>query len=155
MSNNNIITKSDYLNWWQYQSTLMWSRIKTSTLLEAGLLGGGYKLWEANQILLLFLVFLCGSFLQLIISVLMHRDSQFMNTLKKIIDDDLPGMQKTGQFPHIGKPFLGMPGRVIAIGIPIFLVFFNLAIFICMFLIDYSATTNFKIIVANQGSIIV
>ena len=30
---------------WQYESTMMWSRVKTVALIEAGGLAGAYKVW--------------------------------------------------------------------------------------------------------------
>jgi len=112
---NNNMTGEEALRFWREQSDLMWSRIRTATVIEAGGLTGWYNLYfnkEAYQPLsfwfsvsLLFLT----CFLLLILTLLMERDAQYMNRCQEIASDKMP-KPKNARF--------GLSGRRLAISIP-------------------------------------
>lgn len=102
---------------WQYQSSMMWSRVKTVALIEAGGLAGSYKVWGDGLTSLATGILMLASMLLLTVGVLMYRDSQYMEACRRDAGELFPRL--------IGRPFLGVSGRYIAFGTPILLATVN------------------------------
>jgi len=115
------ISPEEAIKLWQEESKLMWSRIQTVSVLEAGVLTGWYKLCETNQSLLAKALLIVGSLLMFIIGILMHRDAQYMKACEDAAGDNFPKPQ---------KPCLHISGRWIAIGIIFILTVCNLLLLI-------------------------
>ena len=115
------MTREEAVKFWREQSNLMWSRIQTAAVVEAGGLTGWYYLFFKETsfgfwVSLLILGF--SGILLLILSVLMRRDAQYMDHCGKIAGNKLPRPTK--------KPLFGWNGRMIAIGIPFVLGVLNI-----------------------------
>jgi len=102
--------EEDAVAFWQFQSKLMWSRIQTATVIEAGVLGGWYQLWRANYSRLAVAILVLGAVLLLVVSLLMHRDSQYMKTCETRAGE---------RIPKPGTPILKVTGRQIAVLAPL------------------------------------
>lgn len=113
MSDNDAVTL------WQFQSKLMWSRIQTATVIEAGVLGGWYQLWESGRSALTVAILLLGAALLLVVSLLMRRDSQYMTACETRAGD---------RIPKPGPPLLKLKGRRIAVLVPLSLAICNVVL---------------------------
>ena len=132
------MTKEEAVKFWREQSNLMWSRIQTAAVVEAGGLTGWYHLFFKDTPFgfcssLVMLGF--SGILLLVLSVLMRRDAQYMDRCGEIAGNKLP---RTTQ-----KPLFGWNGRTLAIGIPLVLGELNI-----IFVIILAATYWGKYILA-------
>lgn len=118
-----MANEDDILSLWQFQSKLMWSRIQTSAVIEAAVIGGWYQTWNTSRSALSIAILLLGAFLLLIVSILMHRDGQYMTAYETIAGN---------RIPKIKKPFLGIKGHCIAVFIPSFLAIANIVLVFTM-----------------------
>jgi uncharacterized membrane protein YtjA (UPF0391 family) len=74
---------------WKYQSQLLWNRIKTASIIEAGTLGATHALshdekWQNTSLPCAVLFF--SSLLLFCVILLMGRDHQYLETFRSIAD---------------------------------------------------------------------
>jgi hypothetical protein len=98
--------------YWRFQSSQMWSRIQTTSFVEAGVLTGWYTVYKEKAFFLGTMILLIGAVILIVIALLMLRDSQYMKACEKRIGNN---------FPRPDEPFLKISGRIIAVGLPILL----------------------------------
>lgn len=113
------MAEDDMVSFWQAQSNLMWSRVQTASVIEAGTLAGWYKVWGDKHLGLALAVLLLGVGLLVVVSLLMHRDSQYMDACERVASN---------RIPKPSSPFLGLSGRCIAVGLPLLLAICNLVL---------------------------
>lgn len=142
MCENNSLKKSDYLELWKFQSNLMWSRIKTTSTIVAAILTGSFYMSEKRWYLLINLILLFGSIFLFIMSILMHRDSQFMKMCKMKINSDTMGFENLDEFPKIEPLLKKWSGRRIAIYTPIISIYFIYSILYLNFILKSLTSCN-------------
>jgi hypothetical protein len=108
------MTPDEAVKFWLEESKLMWSRVQTVSALEAATVGGWYATKSDPNLGLAIMG--VGTFLMLLICLLMKRDAQFMHACQAIAGDKMP---------PVAKPLFGLRGRHIAVIIPIVLVLAN------------------------------
>ncbi len=124
------MTREEAVKFWREQSNLMWSRIQTAAVVEAGGLTGWYHLFFKNTHFGFFsslAVLGLSGLLLLVISVLMKRDAQYMDRCGEIAGNKLPRTT--------GKPLFGWNGRKLAIGIPLALGEINILVVLILVVI--------------------
>lgn len=109
----------DAVSFWQAQSKLMWSRVQTTSVIEAGTLTGWYKVWEDQHPYLGVAILLLGTGILFIVSLLMRRDSQYMDACERVAGDRMPSPS---------PPLLGLSGRRIAVALPLLLAIINVVL---------------------------
>jgi hypothetical protein len=111
--------QEDAIKFWQEQSRLMWSRVQTASVLEAGTLGSWYTTWKDcfPSISIGILVF--SVILLIIVSLLMRRDAQYMESCQRFLGDE---------FLRPERPLFGISGRLIAAIFPMILCLANISL---------------------------
>ena|SRR3990167_3217774 len=107
----------DAVSFWQAESKLMWSRIQTASAIEAGTLAGWYKIRADKHLGPAVAILIVGAILLVIVSLLMKRDSQYMDACEKIAGS---------RIPKPAPPLFGLSGRLIAVGLPLLLAICNI-----------------------------
>lgn len=113
----------DAVSFWQEQSKLMWSRVQTASVIEAGTLAGWYKVWGDQHPGLGVAILLLGAGLLVIVSLLMRRDSQYMAACERVAKDRMPSPT---------PPLVGLYGRRIAVALPFLLAIINVVLVFTM-----------------------
>jgi len=111
--------QDDLVSFWQAQSKLMWSRVQTASVIEAGTLTGWYKVWLDNHPCLALAILLLGACLLVVVSLLMYRDSQYMAACEEKAEDRIPKPKDA---------LLGLSGRHIAVCLPLLLAVMNIVL---------------------------
>lgn len=110
----------DAVKAWLEKSAQIWSRIQTVSVIEAGgLAGAWYSLHEVQNPKLALAIILLAGFLLVVVSLLMHRDAQYLSAFEKAAQD----------FPKVDPPLLGISGRWIGVALPLILAGGNFLIF--------------------------
>ena len=113
----------DLKNWEQFakQSEFFWRFQQTVALVEIGLFSGWYTLFRDKQLTLSIALLSVGILVLTILFLIIYRASQYLNTLRKIVKEEIPDLP---------KPLLNIPSSMIGNAIPIILIFFNIALLI-------------------------
>jgi len=113
------MTENNVAGFWQAQSKLMWSRVQTASVIEAGALVGWYRLWEDGHLCFAIAILGLGALLLAVVSLLMRRDSQYMDACEKF---------EPKVIPSPNPPLLRLRGRWIAFSVPLFLALCNIVL---------------------------
>ncbi len=105
-----MATITEVLPAWQTQSGLLWSRLQTASTLEVAAIAAWYAIPSSSPTLRVAIAVLAGVLL-LFVGLLAGRDSQYMDAIQKLPDKWLSTAQS----------LLGIKGRWLAAGIPVFL----------------------------------
>ena len=106
----------DAEKYWFAQSQLLWSRLKTASVIEAAALTASYKLWSDEHPIAALGLLLVAIILLILVGLLMHRDGQYMDDLR---ERTKPKDSSESDFPN-PKRLIGLRGRdvgCIAIGV--------------------------------------
>lgn len=106
----------DAISFWQAQSKLMWSRIQTASVIEAGSLAGWYKVCGDKHPDLAVAILLLGAGLLVVVSLLMRRDSQYMYACEAVAKVRMPSPD---------PPLIRLSGRRMAVALPSILAILN------------------------------
>jgi hypothetical protein len=109
--------EDDVLSFWRAQSELMWSRVQTASVIEAGTLAGWYKVLGDKHLVLAPAILGLGALLLVVVSLLMRRDSQYMDACETVAPN---------RIPEPNSAFLGLSGRKLAFALPLLLGICNL-----------------------------
>ena len=95
---------------WQYHSQMMWNRIQTISVIEAGVLVAWYKVGGEKGIelkvypsILMVATLLAGALLLYFIHILMRRDGQYIQLCIERAGDLLPMPDDSGTGRRIAK----------------------------------------------------
>jgi hypothetical protein len=75
---------------WCEQSKLLWSRIKTASVIEAATLVAAYTLWRNNNSLLSCAILIVSCMLLFRVMKLMKRDQQYLKVFQELAKFDRP-----------------------------------------------------------------
>ncbi|MBI5236348.1 MAG: hypothetical protein HY886_08890 [Deltaproteobacteria bacterium] len=115
-----MMNPDDLVSYWTEQNKLMWSRMQTTAFIEAGTLTGWYKVCGDGHPALGAAILLLGYGLLVIVSLLIRRDSQYLDACSIAIADIMP--------TRLRPPLFGILGRHIAIALPLLLAIINVVL---------------------------
>ena len=99
------------------QSEFMWRFQQTVALVEAGVFSGWYVLYKDQYPFLAIALLTVGIVILIILTLIIHRTSQYLNAFRKQALEELP--------ESLPKPVLRIKSYLIAVAIPLLLIIFN------------------------------